>query len=98
VTFTVTNTGQRKGDAVPQLYINDELSSVTTYVRKLRGFERVTLDPGQSKTVTFTVTPHDLGIYDRDMKFTEEPGWFNALIGSSSKDVQLKQRFEVASK
>ena len=98
VSFTVTNTGQRKGDAVPQLYINDELSSVTTYVRKLRGFERVTLDPGQSKTVTFTVTPHDLGIYDRNMKFTEEPGWFNALIGSSSKDIQLKQRFEVVSK
>lgn len=95
VSFTVTNTGKTKGDEVPQLYIHDELSSVTTYVRKLRGFERISLDAGQSRTVTFTVTPHDLGLYDRDMKFTEEPGWFTALIGSSSKDIRLKQRFEV---
>lgn len=98
VTFTVTNTGQVKGDAVPQLYIHDELSSVTTYVRKLRGFERVSLDPGQTKTVTFTVTPHDLGLYDREMHFTEEPGWFTALIGNSSEDIALQQKFEVTAK
>lgn len=98
VTFTVTNTGKVAGDAVPQLYIHDELSSVTTYLRKLRGFERVPLKPGESRTITFTVTPHDLGLYDRNMKFTEEPGWFTALIGSSSKDIKLKQRFDVAAR
>lgn len=98
VSFTVTNTGKMAGDAVPQLYVHDSVSSVTTYVRKLRGFERVSLNPGQSKTVTFTLTPHDLGIYDRNMKFTEEPGWFDALIGESSKDIRLKQAFDVVAR
>lgn len=95
VSFTVTNTGKVSGDDVPQLYINDELSSVTTYVKKLRGFTRVTLNPGESKNITFEITPHDLGLYDREMKFTEEPGWFTAMVGSSSEDIQLKQRFDV---
>ncbi|HEX5552677.1 MAG TPA: glycoside hydrolase family 3 N-terminal domain-containing protein [Chitinophagaceae bacterium] len=95
LSFTVTNTGGVKGDAVPQLYIDDELSSVTTYVKKLRGFTRLSLAPGESKPVTFTITPHDLGLYDRQMKFTEEPGWFTAMIGSSSEDIQLKEKFDV---
>ncbi len=98
VTFTVTNTGKTKGDDVPQLYIHDELSSVTTYVEKLRGFTRVTLNPGESQNITFVITPHDLGLYDREMKFTEEPGWFTAMIGSSSEDIRLKERFEVMKK
>ena len=98
VSFTVTNTGKTTGDDVPQLYINDELSSVTTYVKKLRGFTRITLNPGESKNITFKITPHDLGLYDREMKFTEEPGWFTAMIGSSSDDIQLKERFEVIKK
>ncbi|HEY6081925.1 MAG TPA: glycoside hydrolase family 3 C-terminal domain-containing protein, partial [Chitinophagaceae bacterium] len=95
VTFTVTNTGKTAGDAVPQLYIHDELSSVTTYVKKLRGFTRVALNPGESKNISFRLTPRDLGLYDREMKFTEEPGWFIAMIGSSSEDTRLQQRFEV---
>jgi beta-glucosidase len=98
VTLTVTNTGKTEGDDVPQLYIHDELSSVTTYVKKLRGFSRVTLNPGESRNITFQITPHDLGLYDREMKFTEEPGWFIAMIGSSSEDIQLKERFEVVKK
>lgn len=98
VSFTVTNTGKVKGDDIPQLYIHDELSSVTTYVKKLRGFARVTLNPGESRSLTFQITPHDLGLYDREMKFTEEPGWFTAMIGSSSEDIRLKERFEVVKK
>lgn len=98
VSFTVTNTGKMVGEDVPQLYINDELSSVTTYVKKLRGFTRISLNPGESKNITFEITPHDLGLYDQEMKFTEEPGWFTAMIGSSSEDIQLKERFEVVKK
>lgn len=95
VSFTVTNTGKVKGDAVPQLYLHDEVSSVTTYVKKLRGFTRVTLNPGESKNISFTVTPRDLSLYDRQMQFTEEPGKFMAMVGSSSEDIQLKEEFEV---
>ena len=98
VSFIVTNIGKVAGDDIPQLYINDELSSVTTYVKKLRGFTRITLNPGESKNITFEIAPQDLGLYDREMKFTEEPGWFTAMIGSSSEDIQLKQRFEVVKK
>ena len=98
VSFTVTNTGKTTGEEVPQLYINDEVSSVTTYVKKLRGFARVSLKPGESTNIVFKITPHDLGLYDREMKFTEEPGWFTAMISSSSEDIQLKERFEVVKK
>jgi beta-glucosidase len=95
VSCVVTNAGKMKGDAVPQLYIHDEVSSVTTYVKKFRGFMRVTLNPGESKDLHFTLTPHDLGLYDRQMKFTEEPGWFTVMIGNSSEDIQLKEKFNV---
>lgn len=98
VSFTVTNTGKVKGDAVPQMYIHDSVSSVTTYVRKLRGFKRITLEPGASKTVTLTITPRDLSLWDRKMHFTEEPGAFAVLIGRSSEDILLKKSFEVVKK
>ncbi|MGH2643799.1 MAG: fibronectin type III-like domain-contianing protein, partial [Chitinophagaceae bacterium] len=98
VSFTVTNTGKVKGDAVPQLYTHQETSDVITYVKKLRGFTRITLEPGESKTVNFTITPRDLSIYDREMKFKEESGIFGkytAMIGSSSEDIQLQEKFNV---
>ncbi|HLR36992.1 MAG TPA: fibronectin type III-like domain-contianing protein, partial [Chitinophagaceae bacterium] len=95
ITFTVTNMGDRAGDAVPQLYVHDEVSSVTTYVKKLRGFDRIYLNPGESKSVTFTITPKDLSIWDMNMDFTEEPGNYRVLIGHSSKNIVLKQEFEV---
>ena len=95
VSFSVTNTGNVKGDAVPQLYTHQETSDVITYVKKLRGFERITLNPGETKNVTFTITPRDLSIYDKEMKFREEPGTYIAEIGSSSEDIELQQKFEV---
>lgn len=95
VSFTLTNTGSVKGDAVPQLYVHDSVSSVTTYVRKLRGFSRVSLEPGQSRRITFTLQPRDLSLYDRQMRFSEEPGWFDLLIGASSEDIRLQKTFDV---
>lgn len=95
VSFTVSNTGNVKGDAVPQMYIHDSVSSVTTYVKKLRGFNRITLEPGASKRLTFTITPRDLSLWDRQMKFTEEPGAFTVMIGRSSEDIVLKKSFEL---
>lgn len=95
VSVDVTNTGQRKGDEVVQLYLKDEVSSVTTYEYDLRGFERITLAPGEKKTVHFTLHPDDLALLDKDMNWTVEPGKFMVMVGSSSVDLKLKKEFEV---
>ena len=95
VSFQVRNTGSVAGDVVPQLYIHDEVSSVTTYVEKLRGFARVHLAPGASQELHFWITPRDLSLYDRQMKFSEEPGWFDVWVGNDSEDIRLKDRFKV---
>ncbi len=98
VSFTLKNTGTIKGDEVPQLYINDEVASVTRYEKMLRGFDRITLEPGEEKEVTFTINPDDLALYNRDMKFVVEPGRFNVAIGSSSEDIRLTGSFVLVDK
>ena len=91
----VTNSGGRAGDEVAQLYLRDDVSSVTTYVKVLRGFERIHLAPGETKEVTFYLTPQDLGLWNRDNHFVVEPGTFTVMVGSSSEDIRLKGSFEV---
>jgi beta-glucosidase len=93
VSVDIKNTGKRKGDEIVQLYIKDEISSVTTYDTQLRGFERVSLLPGETKTVKFTLKPSDLELLDKDMKWTVEPGAFKVMIGSSSENIKLKGEF-----
>jgi beta-glucosidase len=95
VTVDVTNTGKVKGDEVVQLYLKQEISSVTTYEYDLRGFERVSLNPGEKKNVEFTLHPDDLAILDKNMNWTVEPGKFQVMIGNSSEDIRLKKEFEV---
>jgi len=95
VSLSITNTGTRAGDEVVQLYVRDVLSSVITYEQVLRGFQRITLAPGEARTVSFTLTPEDLQLLDADMKWVVEPGVFEVLVGSSSADIRLKDRFEV---
>ena len=93
----VKNTGKMTGDEIVQLYINDEVSSVIRYVKELRGFERITLAPGEVKTVHFTLTPKDLQMLDRNMKWVVEPGWFKVMVGSSSEDIRQEGRFDIVS-
>jgi beta-glucosidase len=95
ITVDVTNTGTRKGDDVVELYLKDKVSSVTTYDSDLRGFERVSLNPGEKKTVTFTLHPDDLALLDKNMNWTVEPGAFEVRIGQSSEDIKLKKEFVV---
>lgn len=95
VSVDVKNTGSRKGDEVVQLYLKDVVSSVTTYESVLRGFERVSLAPGETKTVKFSLKPDDLAILDKNMNWTVEPGKFIVMIGSSSEDIKLKKEFTV---
>jgi beta-glucosidase-like glycosyl hydrolase len=87
VSVDVANTGTRSGDEVVQLYIRDVVSSVTRPTKELRGFERLTLAPGQSRTVTFSLGPDALSLIDRDMRRVVEPGRFDVMVGTSS--VQL---------
>ena len=95
ISVDITNTGKVKGDEVVQLYLKDMVSSVTTYETQLRGFERITLQPGETKTVPFTLRPDDLALWDRNMNFVVEPGDFQVLVGSSSTDIRLKETFTI---
>jgi beta-glucosidase len=95
VSVDVQNTGARAGTEVVQLYTRDLVSSVTTYEKNLRGFTRVTLAPRETKTVTFKLTPADLALWNREMKFVVEPGSFRVMIGSSSEDIRVKSDFEI---
>ncbi|MGQ1784620.1 MULTISPECIES: glycoside hydrolase family 3 N-terminal domain-containing protein [unclassified Saccharicrinis] len=97
VSFKVTNTGEREGDEVVQLYLEDVVSSVTTYETQLRGFERVHLLPGETKTVEITLHPEDLQLLDKNMNWTVESGMFNIKVGSSSTDIKLNGSFEILS-
>jgi beta-glucosidase len=90
VLVDVTNTGPRRGDEVAQLYIRDLVSSVTRPVKELKGFKRVSLEPGETATVAFDVTPEHLAFYDIDMVFRVEPGEFLLMVGSSSRDEDLQ--------
>jgi len=95
VSCKVTNAGTVAGDEVVQLYLSDLYSSVTTYNSVLRGFDRIYLKPGETKTVHFTLEPDDLAITNRDMHRVVEPGDFEIGIGSSSEDIRLKQKITV---
>ena len=94
VTVELENVGQRSGDEVVQLYIRDVAASVTRPVKELKGFQRITLRPGEKKRVEFKVGPEQLGFYDRTMKFIVEPGEFKIMVGSSSEDF-TEARFKI---
>ncbi|NMH89861.1 glycoside hydrolase family 3 N-terminal domain-containing protein [Flavivirga algicola] len=95
VSVDVTNSGQRKGDEVVQLYFSDKTSSITVYEKQLRGFERISLEPGETKTVGFVLNQDDLSLYNQNMDFVFEPGVFEIMVGSSSEDIRLKQSIEI---
>ena len=85
---TVTNTGKRDGAEVVQLYIRDLVGSITRPVKELKGFEKIFLKAGESKTVTFKITPELLRFYDYDLKQVAEPGDFDVMIGGDSRNVR----------
>ena len=95
MTCKVKNTGKRAGDEVVQLYTRDLVSSVTTYEKNLRGFERVHLEPGEEKEVTFVLVPRDFQLLNKDNHWVIEPGMFNIMIGASSEDIRLKKALEI---
>lgn len=88
---TITNTGNRDGDDVAQLYIRDEVSSVTRPVKELKAFERISLKAGETKTVSFELSPKDFEFLDINMKPVVEPGGFTIMVGNSSSDKDLQK-------
>ncbi|HEY7454890.1 MAG TPA: fibronectin type III-like domain-contianing protein, partial [Thermoleophilaceae bacterium] len=95
VSADVTNTGSRAGDEVAQLYINDPVASISQPVRRLRGFERVTLQPGQTKTVRWTLSRNDVGFYDNSGRFVVENGRINVFVGNTSSQSDNRASFTV---
>ena len=95
ISCKIKNTGKTKGDEVVQLYLRDEISSVTTYTKVLRGFERISLEAGEEQTVHFRLRPQDLGLWDKNMNFRVEPGSFKVMLGASSTDIRLHGQFEI---
>ncbi len=85
VSVDVANTGSREGDEVPQMYIHQSVASVTRPVKLLKGFERITLKPGERKTVEFTIPPEALSMLDTDMHWVVEPGDFEIMVGPNSQ-------------
>ena len=95
INFMIRNTGKRVGDEVVQLYLHDEYSSVISYTKVLRGFDRVTLQPGEEKRVHFTLGKQELGLWDIHDEFTVEPGSFKVMVGASSEDIKLEGKFTI---
>ena len=94
VSATVANTGDRAGDEVVQVYVHDPVASTVQPVRRLRGFQRVTLAAGEQRRLTFTLTPADVGFYDADARFVVERGEIEVYVGTSSQ-APLAGRFSV---
>jgi len=95
VSADVKNIGKREGSEVVQLYFDDVISSMSTPVKELAGFEKVTLAAGEKKTVKFKLTQEQLSFLDRNLEPVVEPGIFKVMVGSSSADIRLKGEFEV---
>jgi len=86
----VKNTGRRPGAEVVQMYIRDCVSSVTRPVKELKGFQKISLRPGETRTVALDITPESLAFYDIHMKYVVEPGEFEIMVGNSSCDSDLQ--------
>jgi beta-glucosidase len=98
VSVDVKNKEDRAGAEVVQLYLHDVIGTVVTPVKELRGFEKIQLEPGQTKTAHFAVTPEHMALLDRHLEWVVEPGTFEVMVGHSSKDIRLKGTFDVVSR
>ena len=96
VSLDVRNTGDRAGRETVQLYIQDVISTVSTPVMELKGFDKIGLEPGETKTVKLVLMPEDLALLDRHLERVVEPGEFRVLVGSSSAEIRLRGSFVVA--
>ncbi|MEC5142461.1 beta-glucosidase BglX [Chitinophaga sp. 212800010-3] len=95
VSFTLTNTGNYAGEEVVQLYLHDRVASVTRPVKELKDFQKISLQPGESKTVQFVISKEKLSFFNSQLQWVAEPGMFDLMIGASSADIRLRETFEL---
>lgn len=95
VAVTINNTGKRAGEEVVQLYIQDKFGSVVRPILELKDFQKIKLNPGESKTIKFVIDKEKLSFYNNDLNWVAEPGEFELMIGSSSADIRLRSAFEL---
>jgi beta-glucosidase len=91
VLVDVTNSGKREGTEVAQMYVRDLVSSVTRPIKELKGFQKISLRPGETKTVALDITPESLAFFDINMNYVVEPGEFEIMVGNSSRDSDLQK-------
>lgn len=95
VTLKVTNSGKLAGEEIVQLYLRDKVASVVRPIKELKDFQKIKLNSGETKTVTFIIDNQKLSFYNKKLEYISEPGDFDLLIGSSSKDIHFKETFEL---
>ncbi len=95
VSVTITNTGKYAGEEVVQLYLRDVVGSIARPVKELKDFKKIKLEPGESKTITFTIDSEKLSFYNQKLEWVAEPGEFELIIGASSRDIRLSDHFEL---
>jgi beta-glucosidase len=95
VAVTITNTGKYKGEEVVQLYLRDKVGSIVRPVMELKDFQKISLNAGESKTIRFVIDVQKLSFYNQQLQWVAEPGDFELMIGSSSRDIRLKDKFEL---
>jgi beta-glucosidase len=95
VSFTLTNSGKAAGEEVAQLYLRDPVSSVVRPLKELKDFRKISLKPGESQTITFTIDQDKLAFYNSKLEWTAEPGKFNLMVGSASDDIRLEGAVEL---
>jgi beta-glucosidase len=96
VSMTLTNTGKYKGEEVVQLYLRDRVGSVVRPVEELKDFQKISLEPGESKKIKFVIDKEKLSFYNSKLQWVAEPGDFDLMIGSSSRDIRLKESFQLS--
>ena len=95
ISCSIKNIGRLKGDEVVQVYVRDEYASVARPAKELKGFKKISLEPGEVKRVSFKISMDQLAFYDEHMRLVVEPGFFKVMVGRSSEDIRLTGRFEV---
>jgi len=98
VSLQLSNTGSYAGEEVVQLYLQDRFGSVVRPVKELKDFQKINLKPGESKIIHFTIDKEKLSFFNDQLRWVAEPGEFVLMIGSSSKDIRLKDEFELVSR